>query len=244
MPVDQKIDPFKPVQPTIPGVEPSTEKPKEEPAVAQTAYHASQAAAFSPDRARLIGVAIAGAVLFSTVCGGALYVRHMSRAAGSTPSSAETPAPQAQLEKPAAAKTPAALPVGPGPVATTDELSRPWSSKRFMFPDSVTSQLQPALVVRLPGGAFWGFSLREPFGTCELELVTDLQKLRVQYNFPADHPMVGNACSQTVYDLLQYGAGAGGGLVRGDVVHGSGIRPPVAIEIRANGKEVVAVRAE
>jgi hypothetical protein len=241
MPVDQKIDPFKPVQPTIPGVEPPSEKAKEAPAVAQTAYPAPLSTAA---RGRLSGVAIAVVVLSSIVCAGTLYVRRMSRAAASAPSPAdEATTRQAQVEKPAA-KTVAAVPVGPGPVATTDELSKAWSSKRFMFPDSVTSQLQPALVVRLPGGAFWGFSLREPFGTCELALVTDLKRLRTEYNFAADHPMVGNTCNQTVYDLLQYGAGAGGGLVRGDLVHGSGIRPPVAIEIRVNGKELVAVRAE
>ena len=242
MPVDQKIDPFKPVQPAIPGVEPPSEKAKEPPAVAQTAH---QERVFAPSRERLIGVALAGAALLSIAGGGTLYLRHASRAAASTPIPAvEGPALQAQIEKPAAAKTTAAVPVGPGPVATTDELSRPWSSKRFMFPDSLTSQPQPALVVRLPGGAFWGFSLREPFGTCELELVTDLKRLRAEYNFAADHPMVGDTCNRSVYDLLQYGAGTGGGLVRGDVVHGSGIRPPIAIEIRVNGQEVVAVRTE
>ncbi len=54
----------------------------------------------------------------------------------------------------------------------------------------MTAQLGPAMVVRLPGGAYWGFSMREPFGDCQLELVTDLKKLKTAYNFRADHPMV------------------------------------------------------
>jgi hypothetical protein len=242
MPVDQKIDPFKPAQPAIPGVEPQSEKTGEAPVVSQPTH---QEKALRPSQGRLVGVVIAGAALLSIVAGGGIYVSHMSRKGSPSPSTAPAaPAPPNQPEKATTPRSAAALPVGPGPIATTEELSKPWSSKRFMFPDPLTSQLQPALAVRLPGGAFWAFSLREPFGTCQLELVTDLSKLRTQYNFSSDHPMIGNTCNQTVYDLLQYGSGAGGGLVRGDVVHGSGIRPPVAIEIRVDGKEVTAVRTE
>jgi hypothetical protein len=101
------------------------------------------------------------------------------------------------------------------------------------------------MVVRLPGGQYWGFSLREPFGDCELEYVTDLKKLQTDYRFEANHPMVANPCSRTVYDLMRYGNGAtNGGVVRGDIVQGSGVRPPIAIEIRTSGKDVIAVRSE
>lgn len=99
------------------------------------------------------------------------------------------------------------------------------------------------MVVRLPHGEFWGFSLREPFGKCELEYVTNLEMLRRNYGFSADHPMLVSPCDQTVYDLLRYG-GSSDGLVRGDIVQGTGIRPPMAIEIRQHGNEVVAVRME
>jgi hypothetical protein len=99
------------------------------------------------------------------------------------------------------------------------------------------------MVVKLPHGAYWGFSLREPFGKCDLEYVTNLETLRQEYQFDADHPMLVSPCDQTVYDLLRYGFSSAG-LVRGDIVQGSGIRPPMAIEIRQHGNEVVAVRME
>jgi hypothetical protein len=128
-------------------------------------------------------------------------------------------------------------------IATTQELNQTWSAKRFLFPDSVTGKTDPAMVVRLPHGEYWGFSLQEPFGKCELEYVTNLEMLRRNYQFSADHPMLVSPCDQTVYDLLRYG-GSSAGLVRGDIVQGTAIRPPMAIEIRQHGNEVVAVRME
>ena len=121
----------------------------------------------------------------------------------------------------------------------------PWSAKRFLFRDPLSAESLPALVVRLPGGDYWGFSLREPFGTCELEFVTDLQKLQSEYNFRASHPMVGDPCNHTVYDLTKYGGGSSNDdLVRGLIVQGTGIRPPMAIEIRVEGKDILAARME
>jgi len=100
------------------------------------------------------------------------------------------------------------------------------------------------MIVHLPDGSYWAFSLREPFGTCDLDYVNDLEKLRTDYNFRASHPMVVDTCNRTVYDLLRYGGSSDGGLVRGDVVEGSGIRPPIAIEVRVEGKQLIAVRTE
>lgn len=135
--------------------------------------------------------------------------------------------------------------MAPGPIARVDELTNAWSSKRFAFHDPVTSESVPAMLVRLPRGEYWAFSLREPYGTCELEYLTDVQKLESEYGFRAEHPMIGNPCKHTVYDLLRYGAGAtNGGLVRGEIVHGPGIRPPTAIEIRTSGREIIAERLE
>jgi len=137
------------------------------------------------------------------------------------------------------------LPVGPGPIGTTDELAKAWSSKRFLFRDPLVAKPVPAMVVRLPGGQLWGFSLKEPFGDCELEYVTDLKRIASDYHFEANHPMVVNPCNRTVYDLTRYSGGAlNGGIVRGDIVSGIGVRPPMAIEIRTDGKDVVAVRTE
>jgi hypothetical protein len=134
------------------------------------------------------------------------------------------------------------LPTGPGEIGTAGELAKPWSSKRFLFrkPDS---ELVPALAVRLPGGALWGISLREPYGSCDLGYVTNLGTLHLQYSFNATHPMVVNPCSGSVYDLAQY-TGGPNGLVRGQVVRGTAIRAPFAIEIVQRGKSIVAVRME
>ncbi len=135
--------------------------------------------------------------------------------------------------------------LGPGPVATTAELAKPWSEKEFLFRGAFSADPVPAMVVRLPGGSLWGFSLREPFGECELKYVTDLQELARDYGFHANHPMVVNPCTHAVYDLMKYGGGApNGGLVRGDIVQGAGVRPPMAIEMRTSGKDIVAVRGE
>jgi len=133
--------------------------------------------------------------------------------------------------------------MGPGGVATAAELAKPWSAKRFYFRDPVTSKVVPAMVVHLPGGTFWGFSLREPYGSCELEYVTDLNKLRTDYNFTASYPMLGDPCNKTVFDLTRYGSGPSG-LVRGEIEQGSGWRPPMAIEVRTEGNEIIAVRME
>jgi hypothetical protein len=135
------------------------------------------------------------------------------------------------------------VPVAPGVVATEDELAKPWSSKNFVFRDPITNVDMPALVVRLPRGGYWGFSMTEPFGTCGLEYVTNLEKLETVYGFRADHPMVVDPCNHEVFDLMQYG-GPPSAEVRGAPVHGTGSRPPLAIEIEQHGKEIAAVKLE
>jgi hypothetical protein len=135
------------------------------------------------------------------------------------------------------------IPVGPGPIATVTELSAPWSSKRFTFRDPETGYETPALAVRLPGRALWGISLRDDFGTCELRLVTDLSMIRDKYDFAAAHPMLVNPCTDTIYDLAQYASGPNG-LVRGEIVKGHALRPPMAIELEERGDHIVAVRSE
>ncbi len=238
MPDQKKIDPFKPQQPSIPGVLPSEAKAKPEAPPPPEYPGAPQQKA--PANIKLIAIAAVGALI---ILAGLVYWSRSSspRPAATSANSAGAPAATpADAPKPA----PSAL-IGPGPVATTEELAKPWSAKRFLFRNSVTGQPEPAMVVRLPGGAYWGFSLLEPFGNCELEYVTNLDKLRTDYRFRADHPMVVDPCNHTVYDLLRYGGGAANDeLVRGVIVQGTGIRPPMAIEIRVDGKQIVAVREE
>jgi hypothetical protein len=150
-----------------------------------------------------------------------------------------------------AAATPAAAPVapvekvalGPGEIGSTSEFTAPWSAKQFVMQDPVTKLHVPATVVKLPGGAYWAFSMIEPFGQCHLEYVTDLNRLESYYGYRASHPMVGDPCSKSVFDLTRYGPGING-LVRGEMVRGSGLRPPIAIEVRVEGNKILAVRME
>jgi hypothetical protein len=152
---------------------------------------------------------------------------------------AETPATNVQPAPPPPKIT---LPDAPGVVATTEELSKTWSAQKFTYHYG-SGDIAPAMVVRLPGDTFWAFSLREPYGTCEMEYITDLAKIRETFHYSASHPMVGDPCSGTLYDLMKYGGGPNG-LVRGAVVAGSGIRPPIGIEVVVKGNEISATRSE
>lgn len=234
MPEEKQIDPFKPQQPTIPGVSDSTR-------AAQKSASLKSASPLKNEKAEglpTVWVAFIGLAL--VICIGVAWWSHRSFAkAAANVEKVEAPAPAVE-EKPKAEER---LPIGPGEVATTNQLGKVWSSQRFMFRNTLTSEQFPAMVVHLPDGVYWGFSLREPFGTCELEYVTDLAKLQNEYHFSADHPMVGDTCNRTVFDLTKYGSGPNG-LVRGEIVQGSAVRPPMAIEIRTKGNQLIAVRME
>jgi hypothetical protein len=247
MPLEKKLDPFKPQEPVIPGVPSTSEKNEKVAHEPPPQFHAPvgverPAAAESPANAAILGIVLTVAGALLTV-GAFFYWSHSSSAKSNLGVSAEAAAPAAAaVEKTQPADK---VLVGPGPIATTEELAKPWSARKFLFRGPLTPEAIPALVVRLPGGQLWGFSLREPFGDCNLEYVTDLKKLGTDYGFHAEHPMVVNPCTRAVYDLMRYGGGApNGGLVRGDIVQGTGVRPPMAIEIRTSGRDVVAVRSE
>lgn len=145
-------------------------------------------------------------------------------------------------EKPLVVQSLTEPPVGPGVIATTEELTQAWSAKRFYF-RKANGKKSPAMVVRLPDNSYWAFSLLEPYGTCELKYVTDLDELRTQYGFTATHPMIGDLCTHTVFDLAQYGSGPSGE-VRGEIVSGPGVRPPLAIEVEVSGTKIIATREE
>jgi hypothetical protein len=164
------------------------------------------------------------------------------------------PAPAAQIDVPAPApdltpSLPVATEQDPA-VAVTSEL-KPWGAKQFTFHNRLTGENVPALLVRLPTGSsnqasgYWSFAMKAAYGNCQLDYIDDLQKLRTEYGYQqARHPMVGNPCSRSVYDPLKYAALPGNVLARGAVVQGSDLRPPLGIETKVLGKQLLVVRME
>jgi len=162
---------------------------------------------------------------------------------------------QPQIEVPAPAPDPSTLlphatDANPG-IASVTEMAKPWSSKEFFIRNRLNGENISGLLVRLPTGSpsqssgYWAFAQKAPFGDCRLEYVTDLDKLKNDYGFSAaNHPMVGNPCSRTVYDPLKLSNLPGSVWARGAIVQGSDLRPPLGIEIKVEGKKILAVRAE
>jgi hypothetical protein len=162
---------------------------------------------------------------------------------------------QPQIEVPSPAPDPTTLlphatESNPG-IADTTEMAKPWSSKEFYVRNGLTGENIPALLIRLPTGSlsqpngYWAFAKKSPFGNCQLEYIRDLAKLKNEYDFNgAKHPMVGNPCSRTVFDPLKMTNLPGNVWVRGAIAQGSDLRPPLGVEIKIQGKDILAVRAE
>jgi len=249
-------DPFKPAQPYIPGVAtPATQEHHQESGWigGEPPSHGLLGAAINarlpnPAELKLLWVGITLATALATAALLLINAHATNPFTGSYVAVTQPKIVPADVPKPPedaqdAPRIDGKLPVAPGVIATTSELAKTWSSKEFYFRDPVTAKPVPAVLVRLPGGTLWAFSLREPYGSCELEYVTNLKQLRDQYGFTAAHPMVGDPCNKTLFDLTQYGNGPSG-LVRGEVAQGSGWRPPLAIELRTKGDEIIAARME
>ena len=162
-------------------------------------------------------------------------------------------APQIEVPSPPPDPTalmPHATEANPG-IAAVADLAKPWSSVDFFVRNRLSGENVPATIVRLPSGSaaqasgYWAFSRKAPYGSCQLEYITDIEKLRTEYDFrAANHPLVGNPCSHTLYDPLKTGNLAGNVWIRGAIVQGSDIRPPFGVEIEIRGKEVLAIRTE
>jgi hypothetical protein len=173
----------------------------------------------------------------------------------SKPSESVPVEPAAQIDVPAAPPDPnAALPHAneANPViATVTELAKPWSHTDFFIRNKLSGENVPATIVRLPGGSagdasgYWAFTRQAPYGECKLEFISDLEKLRTDYEYRhASHPLVANPCSHTLYDPLKFASLAGNVLVRGAIVQGGDIRPPLGVEIKVRNKEILAIRTE
>jgi hypothetical protein len=165
-----------------------------------------------------------------------------------------SPTPAPQIDVPAAVSDlTASVPVvtEPDPVVAVISELKPWGAKQFTFHSRLTGENVPALIVRLPTGSstqssgYWSFVMKAAYGTCQLNYIDDLQTLKSDYGYQqARHPMVGNPCSRSLYDPLKYAALPGDVLARGAVVQGSDLRPPLGIENKIHGKQILAVRME
>jgi hypothetical protein len=220
---------FRPEMPDIPGV----------------AKASSKRARRNPLLPLVIGLVILGVLLFL----GARWLSH------NKPSELSRVEPPPQIEVPApapdaSASLPHATETNPA-IAQISDLAKPWSFAEFFIRNRLSGENIPAIIVRLPVGSatspdgYWAFSRRAPYGSCQLEYITDLAKLKTEYGFRApSHPLVGNPCSRTLYDPLRTASLPGNVWVRGGIVQGSDIRPPFGVELQIQGKQVLAIRSE
>jgi hypothetical protein len=193
---------------------------------------------------------IAGLVAFGIIL--FLAVRWFAHSRPAAPTHTE-PAPQIEVPPPPPdpnSLLPHANRASPA-IAAVADLSKPWSSADFFIMDLTSGENVPATIVRLPTGSpalptgYWAFSRRAPSGTCQLEYIRDLNKLRSEYDFrSANHPLVGNPCTHTLYDPLKTTNLPGNIWIRGTIVQGSDVRPPLGVEIKIQDKQILALRTE
>jgi hypothetical protein len=176
---------------------------------------------------------------------GAVFLWRVKRASRG---GAESPSPDAaaalSVPPPTAPASEAPEADGPAVAATAEELANPWSAKKFTFVKPLTHEKLDAMVIRLPGGRLWAFALLEAYGHCNLEFVTNIGQLAKQYGYRASHPMVASPCSSTVYDPLKVSALSGDVFVRGEIVQGGSLRPPISIDVLEKGAAIIADRIE
>jgi len=227
-PPPEKLERFRAEMPQIPGVNHAP------PSISTDANDSN--------KKRLAQIGGLAAVLLVV---GIVFLWWIRRASpGATGSPVSETATEASTPPPIAAASETAVTEGPVQAATVEELAKPWSAKQFTFVKPFTQEKLDAMVIRLPGGRLWAFALREPYGRCDLEFVTDMGRLAKQYGYRASHPMVASPCSSTVYDPMKVGAIGGNVFVRGEIVQGSGLRPPISIDVLEKGGSIIADRIE
>jgi len=157
-----------------------------------------------------------------------------------------------QIDVPSSAELPVPVATETDPIIShVGELTRPWDAQAFNYRARSSGENVPALLIRLPGGAnglpggYWALAMKAAYSSCQLEYVQDGAKLKGEYGFnQVRHPMIGNPCSKTLYDPLKYATLPGNILARGAIVQGSDLRPPLGIEIKIRGKDILAIRME
>jgi len=178
-------------------------------------------------------------VLVVVVAAGTLLSHSRRKAAQPTDSSTQVEVPAPDLGPPP--QTPPAM----RGIATIDAMAKPWSSTTFEYRNALSGERFPSLLLRLPAGSpgqpsgYWAFSLKAPYGNCQLELVSDIDRLKNEYGYKAArHPMIGNPCSLSVFDPTKMTNLPGNVWVRGATVQGSDLRPPLGIEVKIEGKDI------
>jgi hypothetical protein len=194
---------------------------------------------------------LAGLVAAAILVAGLLVYWAASRKPHVNPAAA-TPA---ELQIP----TPTPSPAAPPPsetnaeqvIATVAEMGKAWSSKEFIYHDAFSVLTREAMLVRLPKGSatqssgYWAFAMNAAYGSCKLEYITDVNRLRDEYGYrQGTHPMVGDPCSRSVIDPMKMSVMPGNVWVRGGVVQGVDVRPPLEIEIIVKGQKIIANRME
>jgi hypothetical protein len=135
-------------------------------------------------------------------------------------------------------------------IGTLEQFTAPWSAKKFTYTRALTNEQVPAIAIRLPDGngrtaaSFWVILLKAPFGNCALEYVSDTKEIASRFGFSATHPMIADSCSNTLYDPTRMGTLPNGSWARGEIVQGSGFRPPFQVEIRLDDNKLIAGRSE
>jgi hypothetical protein len=222
-PAEKKFDRYHPNMPTIPGV-------------SQGSGQAARGSGGEMQRLVLIGGIAAAMVLI----GALIFWRVKGKSHGPANSSSDSDIAEQEATAPPPPNPVAAVQEGPNVAATVDELSKPWDAKKFTFVNPLTRDNIDSMVIRLPGGGLWAFSLQGQFSRCELEYVTDLGMLASQYRYNASHPMVVSPCDSTVFDPLKVGSLGANTWARGEIVRGSSLRPPISIDVKVSGHSIIA----
>jgi hypothetical protein len=178
--------------------------------------------------------------------------RRTQAVAPTAPAQIEVPAPATTLAVKTEPSGAAALSTDEEQViATTAEMAKVWSSKDFLYRNPLSGWVIPAMLIRLPAGAatqaagYWAFAVNAAYGNCKLEYITDVKRLSEEFGFRrARHPMLVNPCNRAVIDPLKLSSLPGGAWVRGEIVQGADMRPPLAIEVRIKGQKILANRME
>ncbi len=223
-PAENKFDPFHPNMPSIPGVSSSARE--------------AGSRSSGPNTERLVQIGSIAVVVLVIAAVAFRFVKSRPHATGTV--SPNEVASQQAAPAPSLPDPVAEIHEGPIQAATVDELSKPWASKKFIFVRPLTQENIDAMVIRLPDGGLWAFSLQVPYGRCELEFVTDLATLASKYRFRASHPMVVNPCDGTIFDPLKVSPLGGDTWARGEIVQGSSLRPPFSIDVQVRGRSIVA----